>query len=162
MIAAPSNELRLALQGLYDDYAAALDDELERWPGMFTETGLYRVVARENFERGLLWPTMSCDGKGMLHDRVTAIRQTSVYTPRQMRHLVSGIRVLDDAPNGYRTQATFLVAESGPDTATRLFASGRYFDVVERSADAPHGFRFAEKTAVYVGNLILCSLIYPL
>jgi 3-phenylpropionate/cinnamic acid dioxygenase small subunit len=162
VIAASSTELRLALLDLYADYVTALDDELERWPEQFTETGLYRVIARENFERGLLWPTMSCDGHGMMRDRVFAIRETSVYTPRQMRHLVSGIRVLDETPNGYRTQATFLVAESGPDTASRLFAAGRYFDVVERADDAPCGFRFAEKTAVYDGNVILSSLIYPL
>jgi anthranilate 1,2-dioxygenase small subunit len=162
VIAAPATELRFALLGLYDDYASALDDELERWPELFTENATYRVVARENFERGRLWPTMSCEGRGMLRDRVTAIRQTSVYTPRQMRHVVSGIRIIGDAPDGYRTQATFLVGESGPDTESRMFAIGRYIDVVERDAAAPNGFRFAEKTCVYDGNLILSTLIYPL
>lgn len=162
MIAPASTELRLALLALYDDYAAALDDDLERWPELFTETGIYRVVARENFERGWLWPTMSCEGHGMLADRVTAIRQTSVYTPRQMRHVVSGVRLLGEMPSGYRTQATFLVAESGPDGETVLFAAGRYIDVVERDASAPSGFRFAEKTCVYDGNVIRSALIYPL
>lgn len=162
MIADSTSDLRFALTALYDDYAAALDDELERWPDLFTETAVYRVVARENYERGLLWPTMSCEGRGMLRDRVTAIRQTSVYTPRQMRHVISGIRILGDVPNGYRTQATFLIGESGPDTESRMFAIGRYVDVVERDADAPNGLRFAEKTCVYDGNLILSTLIYPL
>jgi 3-phenylpropionate/cinnamic acid dioxygenase small subunit len=161
VIAAP-NDLRFALLDLYDAYAAALDDELERWPALFTECAVYRVVARENYERGMIWPTMSCEGRGMLHDRVTAIRQTSVYTPRQMRHLISGIRVLGDAPDGYRTQATFLIGESGPDTESRLFAIGRYVDVVVRDPQASNALRFAEKTAVYDGNLILTTLIYPL
>jgi 3-phenylpropionate/cinnamic acid dioxygenase small subunit len=162
VIAAPDSELRFALLSLYDDYAAALDDDLERWPELFTEEGIYRVIARENFERGMLWPTMSCHGRGMLRDRVTAIRQTSVYTPRQMRHVVSGIRILGEASNGYRTQATFLVGESGPDTESRMYAIGRYIDVVERDSDAASGFRFADKMCVYDGNLILSTLIYPL
>jgi anthranilate 1,2-dioxygenase small subunit len=162
MMAASSSELKLALIGLYDDYAAALDDELERWPSFFTETGIYQVIARENFERGMMWPTMSCAGHGMLLDRVTAVRETSVYTPRQMRHVVSGVRIVGELPGGYRTQAVFMVAESGPDTASRLYAAGRYIDAVVRADDAPNGFRFAEKTCVYDGNLILSSLIYPL
>ena len=162
MIALSSTELRLAVMGLYDEYAATLDDDLERWPELFTDNGQYRVVARENYERGRLWPTMSAKGRGMLRDRVTAIRQTSVYTARQMRHVVSGIRILAETPNGYRTQATFLISESGPDTQSRLFASGRYFDTIERDADVPNRFRFAEKTCVYDGNLILSTLIYPL
>jgi salicylate 5-hydroxylase small subunit len=70
--------------------------------------------------------------------------------------------VLGEAPNGYRTQATFLVGESGPDTESRLYAIGRYIDVVERDPDAANGYRFADKMCVYDGNLILSTLIYPL
>lgn len=162
MIAASTAELQLALLGLYADYGAALDDDVERWPELFTENATYRVVARENFERGRLWPTMSCKGRGMFLDRLTAIRETSVYTARQMRHVISGVRVVGEAGGGYRTQAAFLVAESGPDTESRLFAAGRYFDVIERDESAAHGLRFAEKTCVYDGNVILSSLIYPL
>jgi anthranilate 1,2-dioxygenase small subunit len=162
MIAASMSELRFALTDLYDAYGAALDDDLESWPQLFTPDAHYAVIARENFERGLMWPTMSCVGHGMLSDRVTAIRQTSVYTPRQMRHVIGNIRLLGEAPGGYRTQATFLIGESGPDTETRLFSMGRYFDVIVRDDGAPTGLRFAEKRCVYDGNLILSTLIFPL
>lgn len=161
MIASPT-ELRLALLALYDDYGAAIDDDFERWPDQFTDDALYRVVARENAERGRMWPTFWCEGKGMLRDRVKAIRETSVYTPRQMRHFFSGIRIVGDAPDGFRTQSHFLIAESGPDTESRLFAVGRSLDVVRRDPASPHGFLFAEKTCIYDGNLILTTLIYPL
>lgn len=161
MIAASSAELKLALIELYDVYGATLDDDIAQWPELFTGDALYQIVARENYERGMIWPTMSCEGRGMLRDRVTAIEKTSVFTPRQMRHVISGVRVLGEAPNGYRTQATFVIGESGPDGESRLFAIGRYFDVVVRDDDAPLGFRFAEKTCVYDGNLILSTLIFP-
>jgi anthranilate 1,2-dioxygenase small subunit len=162
VIAAAPTEIRLALLGLYDDYGAAIDDDLDQWPEQFTEMGLYRVVARENYERGRLWPTMWCEGRGMMRDRVMAIRETSVYTPRQMRHFVSGIRVLEETLDGYRTQANFLIGESGPDGESHVFAMGRSVDVVVRDSSAAHGVLFAERTCVYDGNLILSTLIYPL
>ena len=161
MIALPGTELKLALLDLYDAYGAALDDELERWPEFFTENALYRIVARENYERNMLWPTMSCEGRGMMLDRVTAIRETTMFAPRQMRHFVSGIRVLEATPAGYRTQANFLVGESQVESESRVFAIGRYFDLIVRD-EASDGLRFAEKMCVYDGNVILSSLIYPL
>lgn len=161
MIASSSAELKLAIIGLYDDYGATLDDNIADWPDLFTEDALYQIIARENYERGMMWPTMSCEGRGMLRDRVTAIQKTSVFTPRQMRHIIGGVRILDDVPGGYRTQATFLIGESGPDGESRMFAIGRYFDVVVRDDAAPNGFRFAEKTCVYDGNLIPSTLIFP-
>lgn len=161
MIAPPSMELKLELLELYDAYGAALDDELERWPEFFTEDALYRIVARENYERNMLWPTMSCEGHGMMRDRIMAIRETSMFAPRQMRHFVTGVRIVGETPDGYRTQANFLVGESQVESESRVFAIGRYFDLIVRDG-ANGGFRFAEKTCVYDGNVILSSLIYPL
>ena len=160
MIAPPSAELKLALLELYEDYAAALDEDLERWPEFFTETALYRIVSRENYERNLLWPTMSCEGRGMMLDRIMAIRETSFFAPRQMRHFISGVRVLGETPGGYRTQANFLVGESQAEAESRVFAIGRYVDTVVR--DVNGALRFADKVCVYDGNVILSSLIYPL
>jgi anthranilate 1,2-dioxygenase small subunit len=94
-------------------------------------------------------------------DRIMAIRETSMFAPRQMRHFVSGVRILEQTPAGYRTQANFLVGESQVEAESRLFAIGRYIDLVVRDR-ASGGFRFAEKLCVYDGNVILSSLIYPL
>ena len=161
MIAPPGTELKLELLELYDAYGAALDDELERWPDFFTEDALYRIVARENYERNMLWPTMSCEGRGMMLDRIMAIRETSMFAPRQMRHFISGVRLLEQTPAGYRAQANFLVAESQVEAESRLFAVGRYMDLIVRDS-ASGNVRFAEKLCVYDGNVILSSLIYPL
>lgn len=161
MIAASSADLKLALAEFYDDYGAALDDELERWPEFFTETALYRIVARENYTRGMLWPTMSCEGRGMMLDRVMAIRETSFFAPRQMRHFITGVRILSEADGGYRTRANFLIGESVVEAESRVFAVGRYYDTIVPDG-ATGGFRFAEKLCVYDGDVILSSLIYPL
>src|SRR5262245_66269081 len=90
-----TGELRLALEELYADYAACLDEErFEDWPAFFTDPCLYKIVPRENFERGLPLATWLCESRGYLADRVTAIRKTAVYAPRTLRRMVSGIRVL--------------------------------------------------------------------
>jgi 3-phenylpropionate/cinnamic acid dioxygenase small subunit len=151
---------RGSLEDLYFAYAAAIDDELERWPEFFLQDAMYRVVARENYDRGFPMSTIRCEGLGMLHDRVTAIRQTMVYVPRTVRHAITNVRILEDAGDRVRATANFAVYESYPADATRLLVVGRYLDIVAR--DAGGALRFAEKVCVYDGNVILGSLIYPL
>jgi 3-phenylpropionate/cinnamic acid dioxygenase small subunit len=151
---------RGAVEDLYFAYAAAIDDDLERWPELFLPNAQYRVVARENFDRGLPMSTIRCEGHGMLRDRVTAIRQTMVYIPRTVRHAITNVRILEGSSDRARVTANFAVYESYPADATRLLVVGRYLDVVARDADDV--LRFAEKTCVYDGNVVLGSLIYPL
>jgi anthranilate 1,2-dioxygenase small subunit len=38
-------------------------------------------VARDNYERPLPLATMFCQGKGMVRDRVIAIREALIYAP---------------------------------------------------------------------------------
>lgn len=82
--------LRLEIEELYTEYAHALDNfELEQWPEFFTDDCLYQIVSRENRERGLPLALMRCESKAMLTDRVVTIRQTQMFAPRALRHLVS-------------------------------------------------------------------------
>lgn len=151
---------RGAVEDLYFAYAAAIDDELERWPEFFRADAVYRVVARENYDRGFPIATILCEGHGMLHDRVTAIRQTMVYIPRAVRHAITNVRILEGSDERARVTANFAVYESYPSDATKLLVVGRYVDVIARDGDG--ALRFAEKTCVYDGNLVLGSLIFPL
>ena len=76
-------ELRPRLGDLYCAYGDALDDgEYERWPEFFTEDCLYKVMPRENFERDLPIALIYCESRGMLVDRVIALRETALYAPR--------------------------------------------------------------------------------
>lgn len=87
-------ELRGVIDTLYADYQGCLNEErFEDWPSFFTEDCLYKIVPRENFERGLPLATWLCESRSYLLDRVTAIRKTAVYAPRAIRRLYSGIRL---------------------------------------------------------------------
>lgn len=153
-------ELRLELEDLYADYAACLDEErFEDWPEFFTDPCLYKIVPRENFERGLPLATWLCESKGYLVDRVTAIRKTAVYAPRYVRRMVSGIRVLGWTKAVLDVRASYLALETLQDELTRVFNAGQYRDkvVVEDGR-----LRFREKLCIFDSILVPNSLIYPL
>lgn len=152
--------LRAELDALYADYAACLDDgELERWPELFTEQCRYEIIPRENFDRGLPLAVMRCESKAMLVDRVAALRRSSVYGPRFLRHLVSGLRILAVEGDRVRAQASYAVLQTLPDEHTTVFNAGRYLDRVVRH----HGtLKFAERLCVYDSLLVPGSLVVPI
>jgi salicylate 5-hydroxylase small subunit len=152
-------ELRLKVADLYGDYADALDDcEYERWPEFFLADCVYKVVPRDNFERNLPIAPIYCESRAMLQDRVVALRQTALFAPRLVRHLVGvpRIRALDSA--GIRVTASFVLFESLLDQPTQVFLSGKYHDLVVEDGGA---LRFAEKLCVYDSTIIPTSLVYP-
>jgi 3-phenylpropionate/cinnamic acid dioxygenase small subunit len=159
-LALSAGELRLALEELYADYAACLDEErFEDWPEFFTNPCLYKIVPRDNFERGLPLATWLCESKGYLADRVTAIRKTAVYAPRYMRRMVSGIQVLGWIDAVLEVRASYLALETLQDELTRVFNAGQYRDklVVEDGK-----LKFREKLCIFDSLLVPNSLIYPL
>jgi len=155
-----TRELRPVLEELYAEYVACLDeDRLEEWPEFFTDDAVYRIVPRENFERGLPIATLHCENKGYLHDRVVAIRQTAVYAPRYIRRLVSNIRVLGRADGVLAVRANYAAFETLHAELTRVFSVGRYHDTLVVTEGR---LKFKEKLVIFDSELIPNSLIYPL
>ena len=152
-------ELRHEIEALYADYAEALDDnELERWPDFFVEDCLYKLVPRENWERKLPIALMLCESKGMLRDRVNAVRNTALYAPRTFRHLIGQFRIEAETPERMRVRANYVVFQTLVDDLTRIQNAGKYIDLVVRT---PDGLRFREKICVFDSVLVPNSLIYP-
>jgi len=155
-----SPAVRYEIEELLAEYAAVLDAvDLERWPEFFTEQCFYEIIPRENYDRGLPLAIMRCESRGMLKDRVVAIRDTMMYEPRYMRHILSAIRVTGESPAGIMVEANYAVFETLVDDLTRVFNVGRYLDRIVREAGQ---LKFAEKHCVYDSLLVPNSLIYPL
>jgi 3-phenylpropionate/cinnamic acid dioxygenase small subunit len=155
-----AGELRLALEELYAEYVGCLDEErFEDWPAFFTDPCLYRIAPRENVERGLPLATWLCESRGMLLDRVAAIRKTAMYAPRMLRRMVSAIRVLGWRGETLEVRANYLALETLQDELTRVYNTGQYRDmlVVEDGR-----LRFREKVCVFDSALVPTSMIYPL
>ena len=112
--------LRYEVEELFFAYVECLDEgEVERWPDFFTDDCLYKIISRENFERGLPLGAMLCEGKGGLKDRVVSVTTTSVYHDRALRHLLSNIRVKGVANGVIDVQANYAVLETLTNEFTR-------------------------------------------
>jgi 3-phenylpropionate/cinnamic acid dioxygenase small subunit len=164
MVAAPGLDIAPALRqriaDLYCEYCDALDEgALERWPDFFTETCLYKVVPRENVERNLPIGLIYCESRAMLTDRIVALRQTALFAPRVMRHMVSGLRVRAMEAGALRLTANFALIETLVDQPSRVFLAGTYRDVVVEDVGT---LRFAEKLCIYDSTIVPTSLVFPI
>ena len=152
--------LRFEVEDLYTAYCGVLDDfEFERWPDFFIEDCFYEVIPRENYDRDLPLATMRCESRGMLMERVVAIRETLLFEPRYMRHLVSGIRIDPGANDEIGVTANYAVMETVVDEQTRVFNAGRYIDTLVREGGA---LKFKEKHCVFDSIVVPNSLVFPI
>ncbi|OZI77673.1 aromatic-ring-hydroxylating dioxygenase subunit beta [Bordetella genomosp. 12] len=155
-----TRELRAALRDLYDDYAFCLDEgDLESWPDFFTEDSHYRVLSRENHDAGLPLGLIYCMNKNMLKDRVTALRETTMFEPRSLRHFISGVQVRKRRGEEVEAQANFAIMESLSDREPSLNMVGRYLDIWRQTND---GWRLARRDCVYDNYRVRTSLIVPI
>lgn len=152
--------LRLRIEALYAEYAQTIDDDrLEDWPGFFAEDGKYRVTTRENHDSGLTLAMMYCDGRGMMRDRVSALRQANIYEPHVYCHLIGPFRILDCNPGSAQTESNFQVIRTMVDGAMSIFACGRAFDTFAIGSDA---LKLSERIIVLDSRQIDTLLVIPL
>jgi salicylate 5-hydroxylase small subunit len=150
----------LALSQLYADYASIVDAaDWDAWCELFTEDCSYRLVPRENHERGLPLATLAFESKGMLKDRAHAIRETLFHDPYYQRHIVAAPRLLSVAAGRIRSEANYAVFRTKLSQLTTVFNVGRYLDEIVAT---PQGLKFASRVVIYDSELIPNSIIYPI
>lgn len=149
-----------ALVQLYADYAAAVDSgDWNLWPDFFVDDCRYRLVPRENHERGFPLATLAFESKGMLRDRVYGIRETLFHDPYYQRHVVGAPLVRAASEGRVESEANYAVFRTKLNELSTVFNVGRYLDVVVGTAE---GLKFESRTVVYDSEMIPNSIIYPL
>ena len=150
----------LALTQLNAEYASAVDaGDWEAWIGLFTEACVYRVVPRENHERGFPLATLAFEGLGMLRDRAYAIRETLFHDPYYQRHVV-GLPVVRQAQAGrWHCEANYAVFRTKLSELSTVFNVGRSLDVIVRT---DQGLKFASRECIYDSEMVPNSIIYPI
>jgi 3-phenylpropionate/cinnamic acid dioxygenase small subunit len=149
-----------ALVQLNADYARAIDDDrLEAWPDFFDDPCLYTITSAENHRRGLPAGLIYADSRGMLRDRVTALRKANIYERHTYRHLVGLPAVVGRDDGVTRAETPFLVVRVMRDGRMDLFATGRYVDAVIEAGDA---LRFRERVVVCDSGRVDTLLAIPL
>ena len=150
----------LALVQLHTTYAATVDaGDWDGWCEFFTEDCVYRLIPRENHERGLPLATLSFESKGMLKDRAYAIRETLFHDPYYQRHVVGAPRLLRLEAERIECESNYAVFRTKLSELTTVFNVGRYLDTVVRTEQ---GLKFASRVCVYDSEMIPNSIIYPI
>jgi anthranilate 1,2-dioxygenase small subunit len=142
-------------------YAAALDEQrLDDWAEMFTDDAFYVVISRENADRNMPVGLIYCENKGMIHDRAFALKNTEMFAPRYLRHIIGNLQVLGEEPNGdIRARANYVVVQvlfDRPDA--KLHQVGVYHDRFRRVGDR---LKLAERRCVYDNLLVDNALCLP-
>jgi anthranilate 1,2-dioxygenase small subunit len=153
-------DLRHKVEDLHTRYIRAIDDDrIEEWPNLFTEECLYKIVTRENFDRGLPLAIMECRSRGMLVDRVTGLRRINVYEPQRYSHQVSALVIEPVDEDTATCRSNYLVVRTVGDGTMTLFSAGIYVDkVVVRDGCA----LFAERIVVQDSRRVETLLAIPL
>jgi 3-phenylpropionate/cinnamic acid dioxygenase small subunit len=153
-------ELTPAVSQLNAAYARAIDDDrLEDWPDFFAEPCLYKITSADNYRQGLAVGLVYADSKGMLRDRVAALREANIYERQAYRHLVGLPALLGEADGALCAETPFLVVRILRGGAMDLFATGRY---VDRLVEEGGAFRFRERVVVCDSSRIDTLLAIPL
>ena len=153
-------ETHMALTRLYADYAHAVDSgQWDLWPEFFTEQCVYKLIPRENHERGFPLCTLSFTSKGMLKDRVYGIQETLYHDPYYQRHVVGAPVVRRVEGERIHAEANYAVFRTKLDKASTVFNVGRYIDTI---VPTPEGLKFAERLCVYDSEMIPNAIIYPI
>jgi anthranilate 1,2-dioxygenase small subunit len=153
-------DLHYQVSKLLTDYVECIDDDrLEDWPDLFVEDCLYQVIARENADRGLPTSAMYCDSRGMLRDRVVALRHANIYAKHYSRHLLSNVNVKGVQDGEVVVQSNYVVLQTLVEGDTKVFNAGKYLD---RIVATPDGLRFKRKVVVFDTYRIPNLLVTPL
>jgi anthranilate 1,2-dioxygenase small subunit len=142
-------------------YARCIDDDrLESWPDFFLEHCLYRVTTADNHRRGLEAGLIWADSRGMLRDRITALREANIYERHSYRHIIGLPLAEEEEAGAIRAETPFLVVRTMRDGASSIFASGRYLDLFRR--DEEGSLKLAERIVVCDASRIDTLLAIPL
>ncbi len=153
-------EIQRQIEALQARYIRVIDDGLwEEWPQLFTETCVYKIVTRENFDQGLPLSVMECHSRGMLQDRVTGLRSINVFEPHRYLHQISGLAIENIEGERVRCKSNYLVIRTMLDGSMSIFSAGVYLDKIALSAEGAH---FEERLVVADSRRVETLLVLPL
>lgn len=132
---------------------------LEDWPGFFTEGCLYKVTTADNHKQGLEAGIIYADSKGMLTDRILALRQANIYEKQTYRHILGLPTVLSNGSAEATTETPFLVVRIMHDGQSDVFATGVYLDTLR---DDGGQLKFASRLVVCDSSRIDTLMAIPL
>lgn len=153
-------ERQYAVEQLLARYVQCIDDDrLEQWPAFFTARCDYRIVARENADRGLPLATFSGDSRGMLLDRVVSRRNANIYEAHRYRHLVSSTVLGAVSADSVQARSHYAVFRTRSNGVSEVYSVGTYDDDIVSHAGE---LLYRRKLVTFDTNRIDSLLVTPL
>jgi 3-phenylpropionate/cinnamic acid dioxygenase small subunit len=151
---------RRGIEELIAAYAECIDDDrLEEWPEFFVENCRYLITSRESHEAGYRHGVVYAASKGMLKDRVLALRRANIFEAHRYRHIIGPTRIGRVADGVAEVRSNFIAVRIMHDGEMSLFAAGRYLDRIDLSAEP---YRFVERLVILDSQKIDTLLVIPL
>jgi anthranilate 1,2-dioxygenase small subunit len=154
-------ELLQVIMTLQAEYAEIVDsDRLEEWPGLFSLDASYRVLPRENADRGLEICTIFCSSRAMLEDRIVSLRKANIYPIHHYRHILSiPVIAATEKEEVVQARTSYVVLQTRNDGNTGIYNAGYYDD---RIVWDDGRMRFASKTAIFDTNRVDTLMAKPI
>ena len=129
-------------------YARTIDDDrLEEWPEFFTDQCTYRITSAQSHRDGLEGGIVFCASKGMLKDRISALREANIYERHSYRHLLGAPCIIAEIGERVESETPFLVARIMHTGETTVYATGKYVDI----------YTIAAGKALIESRLVICD-----
>ena len=150
----------IEVESFLADYAHRLDDgKIDEWSGFFSADAIYQITTRENHEAGYPIGVMLCKGRGMMEDRVLALKTANVFEPHTYCHILGRPDLRQDEQGILSARSNFSVYRTMEDGATDLFAIGKYLDRIVFEDGEP---KFNERRVILDSRCIDVLLVFPL
>lgn len=149
-----------AIAALHNRYIRVIDDgDLDAWPALFLDDGLYRIVTRENFDAGRPLAILECQGRATMQDQVARFRQASAAGPERYLHQISGLSIEMIGPFHARCRSNYTVIRTVPDGSMTIFSAGQYHDEIFLRQDRA---LFRQRTVIPDSRRVDAPLAIPL
>jgi anthranilate 1,2-dioxygenase small subunit len=156
-MAAITLERILALQAAY---IRCIDSNaLEAWPDFFLDQCLYVVTSAENHKAGFEGGIIYADTKGMLIDRIAALRQANIYEKQSSRHILGLPHVTKNDGDTAESETPFMVVRVMHDGQSDIFATGIYLDSYRVEGN---DLKFAKRLVVCDSSRVDTLMALPL
>jgi anthranilate 1,2-dioxygenase small subunit len=135
------------------------DDRLEEWPGHFHGKCFYKITTAANEREGLEAGIIFANTRGMLADRISALRQANIYERQSYRHILGQPLIMSEKGEEIRVETPFIVVRILLDGETSIFATGVYKDLFRLEGGVP---KLNERIVVCDSSRIDTLLALPL
>jgi len=153
-------DTRRSIEDLIHEYAHCIDDDrLEQWPDFFTSDCRYQIISRDDYAAGKPVGIISCDSRAMLEDRVTSLRRANIYEPHVYRHLISGIRIVNEVSGAFSVESGYAVIRTMQEGDVSVFSSGKFVDQIVFEGATP---KFKERIVVCDTGRIDTLIVIPI